>query len=181
MLKKLIAKITGRNKREAPVQLEPSGQDDKPLPHSTDTFAVAESSSETKAFSCGHIGPKWFVLDTYGIRTKRFEDSKRCPRCHLERLRTFTIRCAACGHIILPGDGVALYDTELNKMKYASVAHRIDERTVLGCMRWDCCESGAFFGGNWSEQGFVPQFNGSNVAQEAFRTGRPIIVENIPG
>ena len=180
MLKKLIAKITGRNRRQMSSQEAVSKGQNKPLPPSTDKLAMVEKSAEKKIFKCGHVGPKWFILDTYGTCTKRIESQESCPRCLLERLERYAIRCAVCGHIIVPGDGVALYcDTKRNRMEHIQTAQHVDKRTVLGCMRWGCCPSGGFFGGNWLEEGFVPRFGGGTAASEAFMTSQIVVVEDI--
>ncbi|MFA6042515.1 MAG: hypothetical protein WC786_02405 [Patescibacteria group bacterium] len=134
------------------------------LPTAHDEVKIVQQSEMLRIYSCGHRGSKEYALDIYGQVSQRITDTSDCPMCRVARIKKHTIRCAACGLPIFPGEGVALYafDGELfdrNKCTFV-------KESVLGCMRWDCCPSGAFFAGNWSEQGFVPRFAGNNTMGE---------------
>jgi len=118
---------------------------------------VLEQSETEKTYPCGHSGPESFRINIFGESTDWLKKRPECLKCLITRLNTHAIRCGLCGKSILPGSGVALYDVVLNPevAKHEDIGTFIDDRTVLGCMRFNCCISGAFFGGNWTEQGYV--------------------------
>lgn len=101
-----------------------------------------------KQYQCGHRGPCWFKLSTWGEETKKIKNRERCPSCMLELFKKVMIRCAVCGHHIAPGDPVALYSTTSKDLR-VEIATILDEKTVVGCMRLDCCPSNDFFAGHW--------------------------------
>jgi hypothetical protein len=55
----------------------------------------------------------------------------------------------------MPGDGVALYGKGSTGI-HESATILDDGVSAVGCLRWDCCPSGGFFAGSWTEEGFKP-------------------------
>jgi len=128
----------------------------------TDTFAVVEKSGPDRAYTCGHRASGVYVIDTYGRRTNPIEGHESCPECLLAELKRLSCRCGLCGHIILPGDGVALYDRDPGMR--LEIATLVDD-AVVGCVRMNCCPSGGFLAGHWSNTGFKPMFGGLTAAE----------------
>jgi hypothetical protein len=155
-----------------------AGPEKRPLPTATDQIIIVENSTFQRWYPCGHRGPRWFVLDTYGERTKKIKGNERCSVCETARLKKYCIRCSVCGLIILPGDGVAMYHKSSPGIKL-DIATKVGD-SVVGCVRWDCCPSGGFLAGNWSEQGFVPRFKeGITAAEHASHSQGMVVVEHI--
>lgn len=118
---------------------------------------------------CSHVGPRKFkihgwseafgreVPDKYigpkGKEGKRIVTNIECPACYAEIVKKSTIRCCFCGGEIMPDDGVALYGKGSTGI-HESATILEDGESVIGCLRWDCCPSGGFFGGYWTEKGF---------------------------
>lgn len=177
---RMIQQMFRRRKAQASVSSDPVGPEPKNIQkRSNSTIRIVEMASEQRTFECGHSGPQWFVVDAYGTVSTKIHPTHRCPDCYIEDLRKCAVRCALCGHAILPGDGVALYHAGLNKLPYVEKANLIDDHTALGCIRWDCCPSAGFFGGNWSEKGFIPRFGGNTAISHCFISGKPVIVDDI--
>lgn len=81
-----------------------------------------------------------------------------------------------CGLNIYPGSGVVVYNVEGG---FIRDAFRTPGGGYLGCLRMKCCPSGGLFAGHWmgyDRGGFRPAFNGGSAAEEAFRTGKTVIV-----
>lgn len=116
---------------------------------------------------CGHWGPEKFKITFWDLVfekmgegfVKKMRLSRKkisptlCPDCFLAWCQKHGIRCVICGGAILPGDGVALYN--LGTVPDGAKIARIDE-FAIGCLRMDCCASGALFSGYWTEDGFRP-------------------------
>lgn len=139
-----------------------------PLPTSDERFEIVDAGTQERRFPCGHIGNASFELHTYGEVTKDLGGCDLCSECQLARFKKFTIRCALCRLIILPGEGAALYDHKSPGV-HLDIATKVGS-AVIGCLRAACCPSGGFFAGNWTEEGFKPRFaSGNNVADEVIR------------
>lgn len=133
-------------------------------PHVTDEFVVVNVSPEEVDYTCGHRFARSFAHNLYGqvydIDDKLLASRRHCGACLLEMTRAKVIRCALCGRVILPGDGVAVYDDDpgFNRAWVTSLSGATTP-TVIGCIRMDCCPSGGFYAGNWSgEQVITPNF-----------------------
>jgi len=88
------------------------------------------------------------------------------------------IRCAWCGGTILPGEPITLYMSakeDFTPPEYA-VEYNPDNRkksSYVGCIRWDCADTGADVCGNW---GFDKQVHRKQSPIEiALATGKPVI------
>ncbi len=149
------------------------------LPEPTDVLGVKMREGDLVPYKCGHTAHERFTLDFYGIEAaptdERLAERADCPDCEIERVRRTSIRCALCGHVILPGEPVALYVDDRKLFKKEAWKTLADGH-VVGCMRWDCCPSGGFFSGHWTPQGFRPAFAHGSAVAEVFATGKAIIV-----
>jgi len=131
------------------------------LPPAKDSVSVIVIESEASTFACKHTGPSRYTLDLYGEVTGEFvagEENCLCSECMLVKAKEELIRCAACGLPIFPGQGVALYGKG-SSLKYVAVGTGACN-SWIGCLRWDCCPSGAFYAGVWQgpKRGFKSAF-----------------------
>ena len=126
-----------------------------PTPH--DTVSLVQQSAETVLCECGHHGPASYSIDAYGTVFSGINNHRWCPDCLIFMFQEKATRCALCGHVICPGDGVALYGDDSGALTYKHVSTKVGDAFV-GCMRWDCCPSGGFFAGHWTEEGFQSAF-----------------------
>lgn len=147
-----------------------AGYEDEPLPPSTDEFEISERGFFTRRYRCGHRGSWWFILSTYGMKTKKIWQNKECPDCYLEGAKKIIIRCALCGYPIAPGHPVALYDPSSEGIRPdATIIQQYNG--VVGCLSSRCCPSGGFFAGNWTGSGVKSRWDGGTIAEAAMRTG----------
>lgn len=142
------------------------GPEKETLPPTNDHVTVERCSPSSRIYPCSHLGPEWFALNIWGLKSFEFKKNERCAVCEIKRIKKYCIRCAVCGLPICPGDGVALYH---NSSPDILPSATVIGDSVLGCMRWNCCPSGGFYAGNWMLDGFVPAFpdNGEKTAATA--------------
>lgn len=153
-----------------------AGPEKERLPPYNERLEIVERSTGLpRTYKCGHSGAQWFRLHMYGEETVRIQQEEQCPECFLHDIKQHIIHCALCGLPIVPGDPVALYSATSPDL-LMNIARVAREGVVVGCMRWDCCPSGGFFAGHWSEQGFEPAFSGRIGAGEAIATDEVIMV-----
>jgi hypothetical protein len=76
-----------------------------------------------------------------------------CHRC----LEKMAIRCAWCGEVIFIGYPITLYSPrdKDHKMPDYAVLHNGEHNSYVGCLRWNCAESGADRAGFWYPPGKV--------------------------
>ncbi|HVN26827.1 MAG TPA: hypothetical protein VMT99_04250 [Candidatus Paceibacterota bacterium] len=144
-------------------------------PQVTEEFGVVARGRLSHPYRCGHWGPSWFILSVWGERTEKIKQWTKCPDCMIKLWKEIMIRCGVCGRHIFPGDGVALYSGKSDGVRL-EIATKVGD-SVIGCMRCDCCQSGAFFAGNWSPSGFQPRFGGCTAAEACFATGAAIAAD----
>jgi len=150
--------------------------DSSKLPKSKDTCSVVATSTEKKDYPCKHQGPAKFKLDIWGEESIEITETERCPTCWLERIQKYSIRCVLCGLPIHAGEAVAMYH-QSNKGLRRDIGTKVDDG-FLGCMRWHCCPSGAFFVGHWTGEKVHSAFgDGATSAELAFTTGEPVAGE----
>lgn len=68
------------------------------------------------------------------------------------------IRCAWCGDPIFPGDPITLYapkDVANFTLREGAVLYDQEKTQVVGCLRWDCADTGADVAGHWTPDGVV--------------------------
>ncbi|OHA70307.1 MAG: hypothetical protein A3D64_00405 [Candidatus Wildermuthbacteria bacterium RIFCSPHIGHO2_02_FULL_49_9] len=152
-----------------------------------ETIEFKETVGLTLLFrECGHHGPEGFMFNIWGnsksLKTAPTRITREngqahaegvCPKCYFEQLKQAAIRCCLCGYAILPGDGVALYHKNSKGINKAVIT--LVDDNAIGCLLWDCCPSGGFYGGHWTAEGFQPGFAGGTMAAEALRSGEPVV------
>lgn len=101
----------------------------------------------------------------------------------LDCLGKMAISCAWCSKAIFVYDAVTLYSPRKPNFALPNGAVRYSEETgaVVGCLRWECADSGADRAGFW-----VPGFDGKGIVlrtlsplEAAFRSGKPIVVSDV--
>jgi hypothetical protein len=166
-----MTKVHGNNGERI---IASAGPEKKPLPQYDDRFEIIERSNWfPRKYNCGHMGARWFRIHAYGEESKKIRQKENCPECFLADVRQHIIHCCLCGLPIVPGDPVALYGGgEDIKLDIATV---LSGGSIVGCLRWDCCPSGGFFAGHWTENGFQSAFNeGRSAAEECMATGEVV-------
>lgn len=98
-----------------------------------------------------------------------------CHRC-LERM---AIKCAWCGKAIFIGDPITLYtpiDKDFKAPEYA-VVHCNNPLQLVGCLRWNCAQTGADRAGFWYPPGKVMRV--PSPLEMAMQSGDMVIVEDL--
>lgn len=129
-------------------------------------------------YKCGHDGWKDFEANFYGMRVSPTKDllERRldCPDCMTRAMRTAVARCCACGHAILPGDGVVAYGVSETTPKEWITP--LPDGRAIGCLRMACCATPALYVGKWNGKNVDFIYDGGRTAaEECFATGKPII------
>jgi len=147
------------------------------LPESNDKIVVTQQSNKEHMFECGHVGPKAFTINVYGLEGGEITAKEMCPECIMSVMRARWIRCALCGLPIMSGTGVAIYGSGEGIRE--DIATKTPSGDFMGCMRWDCCPSGGFYGGTWDGKQFQSAFDGRSAVQQAYKNpGKMIIVSD---
>ena len=131
---------------------------------------LEEVSAPTLIFTkCGHTGPAHFKIKIcddileFSVSESAIKKSKTkelvegiCPECFAVKISQSTIRCCKCGKTILVDDPVSLYpkDSDSDNDDIAEYT----EGYAIGCLRAECCPSGALFAGYWTTTGFKSAF-----------------------
>lgn len=107
---------------------------------------------------CGHKTKKKDKVTAYGESTVTGVPIKngKTPYCH-RCIEKMAIKCAWCGHVIFIGDPITLYtprDKDFKVPEHA-VAYRENPLQLVGCLRWECAETGADRAGFWLPPGAV--------------------------
>lgn len=148
------------------------------LSESDDRLEIVERSESEADYPCGHRGSESYRVHVYGLLSRDFKGSERCPDCRLAEAKEFIIRCALCGLPIVPGDSVAMYYKTSGGLKI-EIGHKIDD-SYVGCLRWDCCPSGGLFVGHWTGKDIKPYFSsGLSTAAQVMSTGRAVVVNDM--
>lgn len=148
---------------------------------SRDAIEIRNSSGVVSC-DCGHMGYESFELHLLGV-TYTISGSKRCPNCTIEYFIKDVIRCASCGLPILPDEPIALYGLEGKHHPWTCYISKEGEpsKSVIGCLRWECCDSGAYFAGHWSVDGFRPIYgHGGTMLDECLKTEQSVCANPQP-
>lgn len=100
---------------------------------------------------CGHMTAFIGEMSAFGRRSvyeiKKQEEIEYCIAC-LERM---AICCAWCGETIFIGDPITLYITDNKNFTGHPFSVLYNEETGerVGCLKWDCADSGADRAGFW--------------------------------
>ncbi len=156
----------------------------RPL-QATETCTVTPLRDDQATFTCGHTGAAKFLHNFYGeeyeVNEQVFTKRDLCGECLLRETLVASIRCAVCGFIIMPSDGIALYNDNEHFRQDKTVTGTDDDRSAIACVRMGCCPSLGAFAGHWTHTGFAPAYDGGRTAAEqAVVTGRPVIMSDGP-
>lgn len=121
-------------------------------------FRFFWKNRKIEATECGHKTKIEDWVEAFGERTRikvPVEDGKTlyCHKC----LEKMTVRCAWCGLPIFIGSPVTLYsprDKEKAMPEHA-VLHSEEYNSYVGCLRWNCADTGADRCGFWYPPGKV--------------------------
>lgn len=132
------------------------------VPFILQSFFTAVASPFRKVHTaniCGHkTHKKGFVHDGESTSVMEMPLAKNGhPDYCLECIGKMGIRCAWCGEPITIGSPVTLY-TPKKEFKVPDYAVRYgngEEQALVGCLRWDCADTGADLCGYWVPPGVV--------------------------
>jgi len=108
------------------------------------------------ASECGHKTKRALVVSALGDCRRgifKKDDLEYCSDC----LANMVIKCAWCGEPIFIGDPVTLYtpiQKDFTVPKHA-VIYKKEPLQLVGCLRWDCADTGADRSGFWVLPGKV--------------------------
>lgn len=108
--------------------------------------------------SCGHGTRRKGVISAFGERSiLRMPKKTRWTVDYcLDCVAKMTIRCAWCPNLIFVGDPVTLYSPIAgNQIPEGATIYNEENRSVVGCLGWECANTGADRAGFW-----VPGENG---------------------
>jgi len=146
-------------------------------------------NSEVLALDCGHKtkikGDIEVFLGKSMVHSKAnisliLDNNGNVSHC-FECIEEISIRCAWCGGTILPEDPITLYYATTKDfippeyaIEYNPGNH--DRPSYVGCLRWDCAETGGDMCGHW---GFDKQVHRSlSPIEQCILTGKPVVVNN---
>jgi len=87
------------------------------------------------------------------FRSFKKEELEYCHKC----LGEMSIRCAWCGEVIFIGDPITLYSPvkKDHKLPDYAVLYNKEENQYVGCLGWDCAQTGGDRAGFWVPPGKV--------------------------
>ena len=124
---------------------------------------------------CGHETKVKDRVTAFGesvIAELPIKDEKT-PYCH-RCIEKMAIRCAWCGHAIFIGDPITLYTPPKDfKIPEYAVIYKENPLQLIGCLRWNCAQSGADRAGFWLPPGRVQRVQ--TVYEMCIRNGIVVI------
>ncbi len=128
--------------------------------------------------SCGHSAKRHTFLSIDGTHAGLYTipcENDYCPQC----FKNAAIKCAWCSELILPGSPVTLYTPmDVSKLPSHAVFYKkLPEVQVVGCLRWECADSGADRAGFWEMPGQVLRV--ASPLEMAFATGEVQVTQNL--
>lgn len=130
---------------------------------------------------CGHTA-KWKTVMTIhsrkGVYKVPSKNPDHCPRCWAKA----AIKCAWCGGTILPGDAITLYaptKSDFEVPEHAVVYKREPRLQLVGCLGWDCADTGADRAGFWVMPGRVQRVMSPLEEFVARSDGDPMIFNDL--
>jgi len=103
---------------------------------------------KTKGSLCGHETALRGTVEVFGktLTLKNQDPPQHCLQC----LADMSIRCAWCREPILVGDPITLYTPRPTyEIPDHAVYYSDNPVQLVGCLRWDCADSGASRAGFW--------------------------------
>ena len=111
-----------------------------------------------QAVRCGHMTRIKDLVTAFGrtITTTVPVENGKTEYCH-KCLEKMAIRCAWCGNPIFIGNPVTLYspNDSQRQMPDYSVLYDKELNSYVGCLNWECAETGADRAGFWYPPGKV--------------------------
>lgn len=106
-----------------------------------------------EATRCGHYTRRRGVISFEGesaTMTLPVNPTGSVDYC-LDCIGKMTIRCAWCGKPIFIGEPVTLYTPTNHDFKIPehAVVHKEKPLKLVGCLRWDCADTGCDIAGYW--------------------------------
>lgn len=104
------------------------------------------------ASKCGHRTYRTGKVSAFGhtIKTKMPKNDDGSFDYCLGCIGKMAIRCAWCGESIFVGDPITLYTPgEGFEIPAHAVVHKEDPLQLVGCLRWDCAQTGGDMAGTW--------------------------------
>lgn len=127
---------------------------------------------------CGHRTKikDWVFAFNEGVITEIPVQNRKAPHCH-KCLAQMAIRCAWCGKTIFIGDAVTLYQPEESyQIPDYAVFYSQDPPRLVGCLRWECADSGVDRAGFWMPPGEVERV--PSPLEMALVTTEPVVIVN---
>ena len=99
---------------------------------------------------CGHKTDRYGKIEAYGssVKTEMPLRDGGVDYC-LDCIGKMAIRCTWCGETIFIGDPITLYSTSTQGFQPPEYAIRYKDNQFVGCLGWDCAETGADRAGFW--------------------------------
>lgn len=103
------------------------------------------------------------------------------PDYCLDCITKMSIKCAWCENSIHIGDPVTLYiPQESFKIPEHAVRYDKDERCLVGCLGWDCAQTGADRQGFWMPPGKVTRVPSLiEMLMSSENQGKAVIIRNL--
>lgn len=102
---------------------------------------------------CGHHTKRTGKISAFGhtVTTKMPINEEGSVDYCLDCIAKMAIRCAWCGHPIFIGRPITLYSPISDNFKIPehAVVYEREPLQLVGCLRWDCAETGADRAGFW--------------------------------
>ncbi|NTW88760.1 MAG: hypothetical protein HGB26_06475, partial [Desulfobulbaceae bacterium] len=118
-------------------------------------------------------------VHAYGgsCKTRLPFENNHTPYCHA-CIKKMAIRCAWCGKPIFIGDPVTLYSPSKGfEIPEYAVRYSEDPLRLVGCLRWDCADSGIDRSGFWMPPGEVMRV--MSPIEQVLATGTAAIVSDV--
>lgn len=117
---------------------------------------------------CGETLPGKLCLNSQG----------QIPYCH-KCLEAMAIPCAWCGKAILVGDPITLYSPRDKSYQPppGAVVYQQKPLQLVGCIRWDCAETGADRSGFWHPPGQV--YRVASALEMVLATNDVVMINNL--
>lgn len=134
-----------------------------------------------KGVVCGHETKRAGEIVVFGessIMEMPVNEEGHPDYC-LDCIAKMSIRCAWCGGAIKIGALVTLYIPQESFVvpEYAVCYQHGEHEALVGCLRWDCADTGADMCGRWMPPGNVERF--PSPIELALQGNNMVIVPNV--
>lgn len=127
---------------------------------------------------CGHLTRKKDTVTAFGkiIECEIPLHNGFAEYCHA-CLAKMAIRCAWCGEPIFIGDPITLYSPNSKDVEMPKYAVPYENGTFVGCLRWNCADSGADRSGFWMPPDEV--YRVLSPMEQCLRSGDVVVVGDL--